>query len=132
MEKGELMSKSIKFRNDTYLDTSGVSHSKETLSDILNNLISGTNPKGYHPSDMASMTNNNYSKIIDVTKTHLFHTDWLNYSSYDQRFSGVLGMFIKSSGNTSTGGVAIIFFYAGSIGINVWIDNNRWGGWKWL
>ena len=32
------MSKSIKLKNDTYIDSSGVSHNRQKLSDILNNL----------------------------------------------------------------------------------------------
>lgn len=126
------MSKSIKFRNNVYLDTSSICHMKEQLSLILNNIVSGTNGKLYHPSDLSSMTSGNSSSIIDVTKTNIFHTDWSDYSKYDQRFSGTMGIYIKNPGATSTGGVAIIFFYAGSIGVNVRIDNNRWGGWKWL
>ena len=126
------MSKSIKFRNNTYLDSKGISHNRSLLSDILNNLINGGSPVLYHPSQLSQMTSENRSTIIDTNKTHLFYSDWLDYASYDNKFSGVLGIYLKGVGTTSAGGVAIIFFYAGNIGINIRIDNNRWGGWKWL
>lgn len=126
------MSKAIKFKNNTYLDTSGVVHNKVNLKDILNNIVTGGAGNKYTPAQMASMTSGNTASVIDITKTHLFYTDWTDYASYDNRFPGVLGIYVKSPGSTSTGGVAFIFFYAGAIGVNVRIDNTRWGGWKWL
>jgi len=126
------MSKAIKFKNNTYLDTSGVVHNKVNLKDILNNIVTGSAGNKYTPAQMASMTSGNTSSVIDITKTHLFYTDWTDYASYDNRFPGALGIYVKSPGSTSTGGVAVIFFYAGAIGVNVRIDNTRWGGWKWL
>ncbi len=126
------MSKSIKFRNNTYLDSKGITHNRRLLSDILNNLINGGSPVLYHPAQLSQMTNGNSTAIIDVTNTHLFYSDWLDYASYDNKLSGVLGIYLKGVGTTSTGGVAIIFFYNGNIGINIRIDNNRWGGWRWL
>ena len=126
------MSKSIKFKNNQYLDSSSITHSRKSLSSILNNLVTGSNPVAYHPGDLSSMSSGNTSAIIDVSKTYIFNTDWTNYSSYDSRFSGVIGIYIKGFGASSSGGVAIIFFYSGAIGINIRIDNNRWGGWKWL
>ena len=126
------MRKSIKFRNNTYLDSKGITHNRRLLSDILNNLINGGSPVLYHPAQLSQMTNGNSTAIIDVTNTHLFYSDWLDYASYDNKLSGVLGIYLKGVGTTSTGGVAIIFFYNGNIGINIRIDNNRWGGWRWL
>lgn len=126
------MSKSIKFKNNTYLDSSSITHNKILLSEILGNIITGNSGIRYTPAQMSSMVSENKETIINVTKTHIFYTDWTDYASYDHRFPGVLGIYIKSSGSTSTGGVAIIFHYAGAIGINIRIDNNRWGGWKWL
>lgn len=126
------MSKAIKFKNNTYLDTSSIVHNKTSLSEILNNIVTGTTGKKYIPSQLSSMTNGATSEVIDISKTNIFYSDWTNYSSYDSRFPGTLGIYIKNPGATSTGGVAIIFHYAGAIGINVRIDNTRWGGWKWL
>ena len=37
--------KTVQFKNDTYLDSNGISHEKEILSDILNN--SNINEPGY-------------------------------------------------------------------------------------
>lgn len=126
------MSKAIKFKNNTYLDSSGIVHDKVSLKDILNNIVSSGKGIEYTPAQMSSMTNGNTSAVIDISKTHIFYTSWKDYASYDNRFPGTLGIYIKSPGSTSTGGVAIIFFYAGAIGVNVRIDNTRWGGWKWL
>ena len=126
------MSKSIKFKNNTYLDSSSIVHNKTALSEILGNIITGSSGTKYTPAQMAAMTSGNTSAVIDISKTHLFYTDWDNYASYDNRFPDTLGIYIKSPGSTSTCGVAIIFFYAGAIGVNVRIDNTRWGGWKWL
>ena len=125
------MSKSIKFKNNTFLDSAGVTHRRQILSDILEQLLYGGYQAQYTPSQMAQMTAENHSSIIDTSKTHLFQTNWQDYSHYDTRFAGVLGVFLKA-GTNSTGGIAIIFFYNGNIGINVWIDGNRWGGWKWI
>lgn len=104
------MSKAIKFKNNTYLDTSGVVHNKVNLKDILNNIVTGSAGNKYTPAQMASMTSGNTSSVIDITKTHLFYTDWTDYASYDNRFPGTLGIYVKSPGSTSTGGVAVIFF----------------------
>lgn len=125
------MNKSIKFRNNIYLDTQGITHRNQLLSEILEQFLYGGNQAQYTPSQMSQMTSGNRLSVIDTSKSHLFQTSWQDYSLYDSRFSGVLGIFLKSSPN-STGGIAIIFFYAGAIGVNVWIDGNRWGGWKWL
>lgn len=125
------MAKSIKFRNNIYLDSKGITHRNQLLNDILEQLLYGGYQAQYTPAHMAQMTAENHSSVIDTSKTHLFQTNWKDYSQYDTRFSGVLGIFIKA-GTNSTGGVAIIFFYNGNIGLNVWIDGNRWGGWKWL
>lgn len=126
------MSKAIKFKNGIYLDSSGITHKNEALKDILDNFISGTNSKLYHPRDLNLMTPGKTDKILDLSKSYIFYTDWQDYATYGQEFSGVLGVHLKSSGNTSTGGVVIIFHYAGQIGINIRIDDNRWGGWKWI
>lgn len=126
------MSKAIKFKNNTYLDTSSIVHNKTNLSEILNNIVTGTTGKKYTPAQLSSMTNGATSEVIDISKTNMFYSDWSNYSSYDNRFAGTLGIYIKNPGGSSTGGVAIIFYYAGAIGINVRIDSTRWGGWKWL
>ena len=126
------MSKSIKFRNNTYLDSKGITHNRSLLSDILGNLLNGGSPVVYHPYQLAQMTSENRTAVIDVTKTHLFYSDWQDYASYDNRFCGVLGIYLRGVGTSSTGGVAIIFFYNNAIGINVRIDYNRWGGWRWI
>jgi hypothetical protein len=125
------MNKSIKFKNNIFVSSNGITHRRQLLSEILENLLYGGYQAQYTPSQLSQMTLDNRSSIIDTSKSHLFQTNWKDYSSYDHRFSGVLGIFLKASSN-STGGVAIIFFYAGAIGVNVWIDGNRWGGWKWL
>ncbi len=40
MEEGEInLSKAIKFKNNTYLDTSGVVHNKQNLQSILNTYL---------------------------------------------------------------------------------------------
>ncbi len=125
------MGKSIKFRNNIFISSEGVTHRRQLLSEILENLLYGGYQAQYTPSQMAQMTAENHSSIINTSKSHLFQTNWQDYSQYDTRFSGVLGIFLKA-GTNSTGGIAIIFFYNGNIGINVWIDGNRWGGWKWI
>lgn len=126
------MSKSIKFRNGNYIDSSSIAHSRNLLSDILNNLVYGKGSVEYNPAHLTQMTSENRESIIDTSKTYLFHTNWKDYASHDSRFPGVLGIYIKGYGTTSTGGVAIIFYYGGAIGVNVRIDNNRWSGWRWV
>lgn len=45
------MSKSIKLTNDTYLDSTGIAHNQELLSNIINNKTiydSGNNENGYY------------------------------------------------------------------------------------
>ena len=126
------MNKAIKFKNNTYLDSTSIVHNKENLKTILDDLLNKNNLIQYHPGDMDRMKSENHEEVIDVSHNYLFYTDWKDYSLYNTHFAGVLGIYLKGSDFTSTGGVAIIFFYGGAIGVNIRIDSNRWGGWKWF
>ncbi len=72
------MSKSIKFSNDIYLDSSGITHNKEKLSDILNNLIptgtqvaygGSTAPTGWLICDGSTISRTFYAKLFAVIGT---------------------------------------------------------------
>ncbi len=72
------MSKSIKFSNDIYLDSSSVVHNKKKLSDILNNLIpvgtqvaygGSTPPTSWLICDGSVVSRTTYAKLFAVIGT---------------------------------------------------------------
>lgn len=128
------MSKSIKLKNEHYLDSKSIAHNKTLLSNILKNAInSQVEQQSYNPSQVSTMTSDAISAScggIDTSHSYIFNTTWANSATYDVDLCGNLGIFIKLNKLISTSGVAIMFHYTGTILINIWIDGNRWSGWK--
>jgi len=58
------MKKSIRMKENVYLDSSGVIHNKELLCDILNSQLVSTGTKSYN----ATNGQNNYINSISIGK----------------------------------------------------------------
>lgn len=73
------MSKAIKFRNNTYLDSSSIVHNKEPLNEILNTPLKSTSRSTYQ----AKKNQENYINSIKLGKgTWLIIGEW-RYEGFD-------------------------------------------------
>ena len=73
------MSKSIKFRNNTYLDSSSIVHNKEPLNEIINTPIKTSAMNTYY----AKKNQENYINSIKLGKgTWLIIGEW-RYEGFD-------------------------------------------------
>lgn len=70
------MSKSIRFKNNTYLDSSSIVHKHELLENILNNLNPGK----------CSMYRRYFNGKEGVDFDDLFDTGYYQYSGYDGKY----------------------------------------------
>lgn len=125
------MPKSGKLPAGHFWNSSSIEHNRIPLKDILKNIPNiEIEEKSYTAKDLAKMTEGApTANGIDTSHSYMFKTGWEGVGSYSSKLMGVMGFFIKGS-SISTGGIAIIFTYVGDILVNVWIDKNRWGGWK--
>ena len=66
------MAKSIKFRNNIYLDSKGITHRNQLLNDILEQLLYGGYQAQYTPAHMAQMTAENHSSVAGFSTSIAF------------------------------------------------------------
>lgn len=102
------MPKSIKLNNDTYIDSSGITHNKETLKNILNN-FKGQLVMAITVARNKTTTINNQNIPFD-TLNKLF-----TFDGCDASLSNGIVTLALPSGN-----------YAAKVNASIWVGPNSW------
>lgn len=102
------MPKSIKLNNDTYIDSSGITHNKETLKNILNN-FKGQLVMAITVARNKTTTMNNQNIPFDILNK-IF-----TFDGCDASLSNGVVTLTLPSGN-----------YVAKVNASIWTNNNSW------